>query len=33
MTKEWPGRLVTTPAAAKKADELWEKISKRGGRS
>ena len=32
MTKEWPKRLVTTPAAAKKADELWEKISKRGGR-
>jgi len=33
MTKEWPKRLTTTPAAAKKADDLWAKISNRGGRS
>ena len=29
MTKEWPKRLVTTEAAAKKADALWEKIRNR----
>ena len=28
MTKEWPKRLVTTEAAAKKAEALWEKIRK-----
>jgi 4-hydroxy-3-polyprenylbenzoate decarboxylase len=29
MTKEWPKRLVTTEAAAKKADALWERIRNR----
>ena len=29
MTKEWPKKLVTTEAAAKKADALWEKIRHR----
>src|SRR6187455_575568 len=29
QTREWPKRLVTTEAAARKADALWEKIKNR----
>jgi 4-hydroxy-3-polyprenylbenzoate decarboxylase len=29
LRREWPKRLVTTEAAAKKADALWEKIKNR----
>jgi len=29
QTREWPKRLVTTEAAARKADALWEKIRSR----
>jgi 4-hydroxy-3-polyprenylbenzoate decarboxylase len=29
QTREWPKRLVTTEAAARKADALWEKIRNR----
>jgi hypothetical protein len=29
MTKEWPKRLVTTEAAAKRADARWEKSRNR----
>jgi 3-polyprenyl-4-hydroxybenzoate decarboxylase len=28
LRREWPKRLVTTEAAARKADALWEKIRK-----
>lgn len=30
MTKEWPKRVATTEAAARKAAAIWEKISNRG---
>jgi 4-hydroxy-3-polyprenylbenzoate decarboxylase len=31
VTREWPKKLVTTEAAARKAEALWEKIRNRGG--
>ena len=30
MTKEWPKRVATTDAAARKAEAIWEKIKSRG---
>ncbi len=30
MTREWPKRVVTTDAAARKADAIWERIKNRG---
>src|SRR6186713_1248139 len=33
VTREFPSRLATSGAARARAEELWEKISKRGGRS
>jgi 4-hydroxy-3-polyprenylbenzoate decarboxylase len=29
FTREWPTRLATAPAAARRANEIWEKIRKR----
>jgi 3-polyprenyl-4-hydroxybenzoate decarboxylase len=29
VTREWPKRLVTTEAAARKADALWRTITQR----
>jgi 4-hydroxy-3-polyprenylbenzoate decarboxylase len=28
FTREWPKRLVTTDAAARKAEEIWSRIKR-----
>jgi 4-hydroxy-3-polyprenylbenzoate decarboxylase len=32
FTREWPKRLVTSPAAASRAEQVWEQIRKQTGR-